>query len=602
MQTVKKLLFLLTLQERKNAIFLMGMVLVLAMLEMIGVVSILPFLTVLMNPNLIETNFLLNTAFKTSSVLGVETKNNFLFLLGVVVFLILITTITFKFLTVYMQLRFTSLLNHKIAKRFVEGYLHQPYSWFLNRHSADLVKNVISEINFVISRGITPMIDLVKQSVIAFAIIITLFFVDPILTIIIGLTFGISYSLIYLVIRKFALGIGQKRLEATKWIFTSITEAFGAIKEIKVTGHEQTYINRFSKPSLVLSRISVLAAVISSLPRFVLEAITFGGMLLVVLYLMMQNGNFTAALPVIALYTYAGYRLMPTLQQIYASLFTLRFVGPALDALYKELKSLKKSNLDQTDNVLLIKKNITLKNINFNYTNSSRTTLKNINFNIPAKTSVGIVGATGSGKTTLVDIILGLLEAQRGLLEVDGKEINNSNSKSWQRSIGYVPQHIFLSDDTVAANIAFGVYNNDQIDYKAVERAAKIAKLHEFVTSELPQKYQTTIGERGIRLSGGQRQRIGIARALYNSPKVLILDEASSALDNDTEKQVMNEIKKLEKDITLIMIAHRLSTLRDCNSIIILDKGEIKEQGTFEELFKNDDKLKSDLTDLKINK
>ena len=601
MQTVKKLLFLLTLQERKNAIFLMGMVLVLAMLEMIGVVSILPFLTVLMNPNLIETNFLLNTAFKTSSVLGVETKNNFLFLLGVVVFLILITTITFKFLTVYMQLRFTSLLNHKIAKRFVEGYLHQPYSWFLNRHSADLVKNVISEINFVISRGITPMIDLVKQSVIAFAIIITLFFVDPILTIIIGLTFGISYSLIYLVIRKFALGIGQKRLEATKWIFTSITEAFGAIKEIKVTGHEQTYINRFSKPSLVLSRISVLAAVISSLPRFVLEAITFGGMLLVVLYLMMQNGNFTAALPVIALYTYAGYRLMPTLQQIYASLFTLRFVGPALDALYKELKSLKTSNFDQTDNVPLIKKNITLKNINFNYANSSRTTLKNINFNIPAKTSVGIIGSTGSGKTTLVDIILGLLQPQQGLLEVDGKEINNSNSKSWQRSIGYVPQHIFLSDDTVAANIAFGVHN-DQIDYEAVERAAKIAKLHEFITSELPQKYQTTIGERGIRLSGGQRQRIGIARALYNSPKVLILDEASSALDNDTEKQVMNEIKKLEKDITLIMIAHRLSTLRDCNSIIILDKGEIKEQGTFEELFKNDDKLKSDLTDLKINK
>ena len=601
MQIVKKLLFLLTLHERKNAIFLMGMVLVLAMLEMIGVVSILPFLTVLMNPNLIETNFLLNTAFKTSSVFGVETKNNFLFLLGVVVFLILITTITFKFLTFYIQLKFTSLLNHKIAKRFVEGYLHQPYSWFLNRHSADLGKNILSEINFVISRGITPMIDLVKQSVIAFAIIITLFFVDPILTIVIGLTFGISYGLIYLVIRTFALGIGQKRVEATKWIFTSITEAFGAIKEIKVTGHEQSYINRFSKPSLVLSRISVLAAVISILPRFVLEAITFGGMLLVVLYLMMQSGNFSAALPVIALFTYAGYRLMPTLQQIYSSLVTLRFVGPALDALYKELKSLKTSNFDQTDNVPLIKKNITLKNINFNYANSSRTTLKNINFNIPAKTSVGIIGSTGSGKTTLVDIILGLLQPQQGLLEVDGKEINNSNSKSWQRSIGYVPQHIFLSDYTVAANIAFGVHN-DQIDYEAVERAAKIAKLHEFITSELPQKYQTTIGERGIRLSGGQRQRIGIARALYNSPKVLILDEASSALDNDTEKQVMNEIKKLEKDITLIMIAHRLSTLRDCNSIIILDKGEIKEQGTFEELFKNDGKLKSDLTDLKINK
>ena len=601
MQIVKKLLFLLTLNERKKAMFLMGMVLILAMLEMIGVVSILPFMAVLMSPELIDTNNVLNAAFNTSSLFGIETKNEFLFLLGIVVFLILITTLTFKFLTYYVQLRFTASLNYKVARRFVEGYLHQPYSWFLNRHSADLGKNILSEINFVISRGITPMIDFVKQSVIAFAIIITLFFVDPILTIVIGLTFGISYGLIYLVIRTFTLGIGQKRVEATKWIFTTITEAFGAIKEIKVTGHEQTYLRRFSEPSLVLSRISVLAAIISILPRFVLEAITFGGMLLVVLYLMMQNGNFSAALPVIALYTYAGYRLMPTLQQIYSSLTTLRFVGPALDALYKELKSLKTSNFDQTDNVLLIKKNITLKNINFNYANSSRTTLKNINFNIPAKTSVGIIGSTGSGKTTLVDIILGLLQPQQGLLEVDGKEINNSNSKSWQRSIGYVPQHIFLSDDTVAANIAFGVHN-DQIDYEAVERAAKIAKLNEFVTNELPQKYQTTIGERGIRLSGGQRQRIGIARALYSNPKVLILDEASSALDNNTEKQVMDEIKKLEKDITLIMIAHRLSTLRNCNSIIILDKGEIKGQGSFEELIKNDNKLKADLTDLKINK
>ena len=188
----------------------------------------------------------------------------------------------------------------------------------------------------------------------------------------------------------------------------------------------------------------------------------------------------------------------------------------------------------------------------------------------------------------MVDIILGLLEVQQGMLEVDGKEINKFNSKDWQRSIGYVPQHIFLSDDSVAANIAFGI-QNENIDYKAVERAAKIARLHEFVADELPQKYQTTIGERGVRLSGGQRQRIGIARALYNNPKVLILDEATSALDNNTEKQVMNEIKKLEEDITLVMIAHRLSTVKECDSIILLEKGEIKAQGTFEELAKNND-------------
>ena len=588
MQILKKLLFLLSLHERKNAIFLMGMVLVLAMLEMIGVVSILPFMAVLMNPDLIDTNIVLNTAFKTSNVLGVETKKKFLFLLGVFVFLIFIITLTFKFLTFYVQLRFTSSLNYKIAKRFMEGYLHQPYSWFLNRHSADLGKNILSEVSVVISQGMTPMINLIKQSVVATVLIIMLVFVDPILTLVVGLTFSLAYSFIYVFIKKFMLNIGQKRLEANKWIFTSISEAFGAIKEIKVSGQEQTYINRFSEPSKTLARISALAGVISNLPRFVLEAITFGGMLLVVLYLMLQKGNFYTALPIIALYAYAGYRLMPTIQQIYTSLITLRFVGPALDALHEDLKNLKPLNSKQNHNIISLKKNITLKNVNFNYPNTSRTALKDIHFSIYAKTRVGIVGTTGSGKTTTVDIILGLLEAQEGTLEVDGIEINKSNSRAWQRSIGYVPQHIFLSDDSVAANIAFGI-QHEQIDYKAVERAAKVARLHEFVTSELPQKYLTTIGERGVRLSGGQRQRIGIARALYHNPQVLILDEATSALDNNTEKQVMNEIKKLEKNITIIMIAHRLSTVRECDSIILPDKGKIKAQGTFEELVKNND-------------
>lgn len=588
MQILKKLLFLLTIHERKNVIFLMGMLLVLAMLEMIGVVSILPFMAVLMSPELVDTNIVLNAAFNTSSLFGVETKNEFLFLLGIVVFLILITTLTFKFLTYYVQLRFTTSLNYKIAKRFVEGYLHQPYSWFLNRHSADLGKNILSEVGFVISQGMNPMINFIKQSVVGLAIVIMLFFVDPILTLIVGLTFGSAYGLIYLIIKKFMSNIGQSRLDANKWMFTSISDAFGAIKEIKVSGQEQTYINKFSEPAKTLAKISALAGVISNLPRFILEAITFGGMLLMVLYLMSQKGNFITALPIITLYAYAAYRLIPTVQQIYTSLLTLRFVGPALDALHKDLKSLKLSNFKQSDNFLLLKKSITLKNINFNYPNSSRTALKNIHFSINAKTSFGIIGATGSGKTTVVDIILGLLEAQQGMLEVDGKEINKFNSKDWQRSIGYVPQHIFLSDDSVAANIAFGI-QNENIDYKAVERAAKIARLHEFVADELPQKYQTTIGERGVRLSGGQRQRIGIARALYNNPKVLILDEATSALDNNTEKQVMNEIKKLEKDITLVMIAHRLSTVKECDSIILLEKGEIKAQGTFEELAKSND-------------
>ena len=436
------------------------------------------------------------------------------------------------------------------------------------------------------------MLNLIRQSVVTFAILMILILVNPKLTFVVGLTLGIVYGLIYIFIRNFSHKIGQKRLEANKWIFTAISEAFGASKEIKVSGLEQEYIKRFSKPAKTLAQIQAMAGVISQSPRFALEAIAFGGMLLVVLYLMAQSTNFVDAVPIIALYAFAGYRLIPALQQIYTSLITLRIVGPALDALHKDLKNMQLPLPQVDQRVLTLNKNISLKNIYYHYPNTSRTALKDIHFNIPTNKTVGIVGATGSGKTTTVDIILGLLEPQQGTLEVDGKVINKQKLKAWQRSIGYVPQHIFLSDDSVAANIAFGI-EHEQIDYKAVESAAKIAILHEFVTSELPQKYQTTIGERGVRLSGGQRQRIGIARALYRNPQVLILDEATSALDNNTEKQLMNEIKKLDKSITIVMIAHRLSTLKECSSIILLEKGRLKGQGKFEELAKINENFKS---------
>ena len=312
---------------------------------------------------------------------------------------------------------------------------------------------------------------------------------------------------------------------------------------------------------------------------------------------MLESANFAQAITLIALYTFAGYRLIPSLQQMYVSLTSLKFIGPTLDSVYKDLKNLPKFNTQFSKDTLTLNKEITFKNISFNYPSSKKTALKNINFNIPARNIIGIVGATGSGKTTTVDIILGLLETKKGSLEVDGKVIDKKNLRAWQRSIGYVPQHIFLSDDTVAANIAFGI-DPDKINYGAVERSAKIAKIDKFITNDLPQKYETFIGERGIRLSGGQRQRIGIARALYHSPKVLILDEATSALDNNTEKEVMKEIKNLGKNMTIIMIAHRLSTIRECNSIILLEKGELKGQGTFEELIEINNDFKTAAKDL----
>ena len=516
-------------------------------------------------------------------------KSRFLFLLGII-FLILITSLTIKFC--YIQLRFTSSLNYTLAKRLVAGYLNQPYSWFLSRHSADLGKSILSEVGLVVNQGLSPALNLIRQSVVTLAIMMVLIFVDLKLTLIVILTLGLSYSLIYFSIKDFIQKIGQKRLDANQWMFTSINEAFGATKEIKVSGLVEEYVKRFSSPAKSLAKIQALAGIISQSPRFALEAISFGGMLLVVLYLMVKSSTFVNVVPLIALYAFAGYRLIPAIQQIYVSTTVLRFVGPAIDNLQKDFKRMQIPSLQKNSKTLQLKNKIVLRNINYNYPNASQKALKDIDFTIPAYSSIGIVGATGSGKTTTVDIILGLLEPQKGSLEIDGTIIKKDNLKAWQRSIGYVPQHIFLADDTIAANIAFGI-DPKKINYEAVERSAKTAKLHEFVSNDLPQKYNTTIGERGVRLSGGQRQRVGIARALYHNPQVLILDEATSALDNNTERELMNEIKKLDKGITIVMIAHRLSTVKECSSIILLEKGTLKGQGTFEELAKINENFKS---------
>jgi ABC-type multidrug transport system fused ATPase/permease subunit len=328
------------------------------------------------------------------------------------------------------------------------------------------------------------------------------------------------------------------------------------------------------------------------MPRFFFEAIAFGGILLMILYLMIQTGSFNKALPIISLYVFAGYRLIPAFQQIYVSFNQLSFVGASLDFLYNDLKSLKHYQVDENQNKLFLNNSITLKQIYYNYPNNLQSTLKNINMNIAVNTTVGIVGATGSGKTTTVDIILGLLEAHKGSLEVDGQAITKKNFRAWQRSIGYVPQHIYLSDDTVAANIAFGIKPKD-IDKTAVEKASKIANLHEFVMNELSNNYNTTVGERGIRLSGGQRQRIGIARALYHNPQILVLDEATSALDSYTESVVMDAIENLGKNKTVILIAHRLSTVKKCDKIFLLEDGQIKKEGTFEQLITTDYKFRN---------
>ena len=583
MQTLKKLLFLLTPHERKYSYLLLVMIIIMALLDMIGVASILPFMAVLSNPGLIETNIILNTMLQALRIFGVENDQQFIFALGILVFILLISSLAFKAITTYALVRFSQMREHSIGKRLVEGYLHQPYSWFLSRHSAELGKTILSEVQQVVGSGLRPMFDLIAKGMVSFALIVLLIVADPKLTLIVSLFLGGAYAFIFYFIKKYLKRIADERLKSNQLRFEIVSEAFNAVKEVKIGGLEQTYIKNFTYPSQIFAKTHAAVQVIGQLPKFILEAIAFGGILLIILYIMAQTGGFNNALPIVSLYVFAGYRLLPSLQQIYVAVTQLTFIRPALDKLYEEFKNLKKYNDNEDLDTLSLNKSIILNNISYNYPNSSRTALKDVSLSIPAKFTVGIVGTTGCGKTTTVDIILGLLEPQKGVLEVDGKIITKKNSRSWQRSIGYVPQSIYLSDNTVATNIAFGVDPKD-IDQVAVEKASKIANLHNFVIGELPEQYQTIVGERGVRLSGGQRQRIGIARALYHNPEVLILDEATSALDSQTEKAVMEAVNNLSKNITIILIAHRLSTVKNCDIIFKLDKGQLISQGTFDEV------------------
>jgi ABC-type multidrug transport system fused ATPase/permease subunit len=587
METIKKLLDLLSPSERKRAGVLMGMILVMAFLDMLGVASILPFIAVLANPSLVETNPMLSWGYNFSANLGVSSIEQFLFLLGLLVFSFLILSLAFKALTTYAQTRFALMREYSIGKRLVEGYLHQPYSWFLNRHSADLGKNILSEVSGVIYGGMIPLMNLMAQFAVTVALLGLLLLVDPLLAISVSVFLGITYCGILALMSGYLNRLGEARHQANQERYTVVSEAFGASKEVKAGGLEYVFIERFANPAKTFAKGQATAIVIAQLPRFALEGIAFGGMLLVILYLMVQSGSFTSALPIITLYAFAGYRLIPALQQIYVAVTQLKFVGPTLKALHVDLMGLHPFEPRcAVIEPITFKKCLKLSNIVYQYPKASAPSLKGINITIRACSTIGLVGSTGSGKTTTVDLILGLLEPQAGTLSIDGQVINSGNIHQWQKSIGYVPQQIYLADDTVSANIAFGV-SPSMVDQQALERASKIANLHDFVIQNMPEGYETKVGERGVRLSGGQRQRIGIARALYHNPDVLILDEATSALDNLTEQAVMDAVHNLSHSITIIMVAHRLTTVRECDCIYVLQDGVVRASGAYEELITN---------------
>ena len=583
-KTARKVNNLLSAKERKRAFLLLGLIIVMAFLDMIGVASIMPFMAVLAKPELVESNRILAEAY---ALLGFTDKNEFMFVLGAAVFVMLILSVGFKAFTMWITLRFSRMLEYSIAKRFVDLYLRQPYDWYLNRHSADLGETVLHSVSQVVGGAIIPLMEVVSQGCVVTALILLLVITNPVLACIGGLGMGLLYGLIYIFVRRRLTHYGEQRRDSNRQQFQVLVEVFGGIKDVKVAGLEKQYLDRFADSAFRFAIAQGQAQTASQLPRYAMEVIAFGGILGVILFLMSTTGSLQDSLPILSLYALAGYRLMPAMQALFVNFSALRLSASTLSHLHGELVALEKTlALSVSFQTVNLCHRVSLENLSYQYPAATAPTLRSLNLQIEAKTTVGLVGTTGSGKTTTVDVILGLLKPQAGVLKIDDTVIDNNNRVGWQSSIGYVPQHIFLADDTVAANIAFGL-SPEEIDQAAVERAAKIANLHEFVVSSLPNSYATFVGERGVRLSGGQRQRIGIARALYRQPQLLILDEATSALDNVTELAVMEAVHNLGHQITIILIAHRLTTVKECDRIYLLDQGQVLATGNYDELLNN---------------
>jgi ATP-binding cassette, subfamily B, bacterial PglK len=588
-----KLYDLLSPRERQRAMLLFGMILVMGLVEMTSVASILPFLAVLANPGIIETNASLAFLYDT---LGFESRQGFLIFLGVGVFCIVVFGLLFKIATQYSLTRFGKMRIYSLSSHMLQNYLRQPYSWFLNRHSTDLGARILYDVDEVISGALLPAMRVVAQAVVVLFLVALLVAVQPAAALMVSLIVGGSYALIYLVVRSRLERIGQQRYEASEARLRISMEAIGGIKDVKLLGLEESYLRRFQKPARRLALVHTKSMVIGELPRHILEGVAFGGMLLLILFLLSTgDGTLESILPILGVYAFAGLRMFPALQQLYHQTTALRFATPTLENLHRDLVETRKNGRSlahPNDAAIRLREVLEIDDVYYAYPQAERTTLSGLSLAIRANTTVGIVGGTGAGKTTAVDLILGLLEPQAGVLRVDGISITPDNLRAWQKSVGYVPQQIFLIDDTVAANIAFGI-PEEEIDHAAVERAARTAEIHDFVMNELPQGYDTLVGEDGVRLSGGQRQRIGIARALYHDPDVLIMDEATSALDNITEQVVMDAVHNLGHAKTIVLIAHRLSTVRNCSTIFMLEHGELIASGSYDDLLNRNQKFRN---------
>lgn len=586
-RTWKKAWDLLDTEERREALMVSGVIVMSALASALMVGSIMPFLTVLSNPSSVAEIPALLWVHKT---LGITSTYSLLITLGVLSFSAVVFSSVVQVARVWATARFSTMRTHSISHRLLSLYLSQPYEFFLNRHSGEMGPRVLAESGQVVSQFFTPAAELISASLVTIAIVGLLVWVEPVIAATAFAVIGCAYLAVFIAARHVIKSLGKTQLMANRERFRFANESLTGIKDIKLLGREVSYLDQFAEPSVLMARTLIKSSVISSVPQFAVQAIALGGVILLCLALVdpsidgseVELGEF---LPTLGIFAFAGQRLLPEFSKLYRSLTMVQSASAAVDAIHDDLKAERNVGLLNRTQVVPcgLKQFLRLESVFYRYPKSDQVGLNNISLMIEAGEKIGIVGSTGAGKTTLADVLLGLLTPSDGRLVVDGQEINSENVRAWMLSVGYVPQDIFLTDASVEENIALGT-PQDEIDNLRICRAARIARIDQFIENELPDGYKTYVGERGVRLSGGQRQRIGIARALYHDADLIIFDEATSALDNLTESEVISAIDALPGDKTVFMIAHRLSTVKLCDRIIVLEHGKIVGCGSWDEL------------------
>lgn len=588
---IKSLFFLLTKDQRRRFYILQILIILMASMEIIGVASIIPFMALVGNMDLLNQDTVFAQIYLFS---GISSKSNFIFVTGLLVLSMLLVAALISMLTSYRLAVFSAKVGAEISSRLYTHYLRQDWLFHASGSSAQLTRKIATEAGRVSGQIVMPLMNMNARIVLVFSMSSAVFIYDPVVAIIGLLIFSIAYFVLFKVVRISLQRNGKAISETNEERFRLMQEGFGGIKELLVLGRENYFVKFFNQTSqkLAYSRANNIA--LALVPRYLIELIAFGSMITLLLYLIAaHDGRLEMILPILSVYVLATFKLLPAFQQIYVNIAEIKGNMSAFEAIKQDLlnsnQNLMEKNINNND-YLIPEHKISLENISFTYPTKKEPALNQLNFSIHANSIIGIVGPSGAGKSTLIDVFLGLLKPQHGHLKIDDTIIDNQNLRNWQNLIGFVSQNIFLSEGSIAENIAFGI-ENDQINFSQVKKVLKLAYLEEFVES-LEKGFDTKVGERGVQLSGGQRQRIGIARALYHKAQILVFDEATSSLDGITEKMIMEAIHDLGNHKTIIIIAHRLQTVKKCDQIFFLDNGKVADQGTFEELLEKNQKFK----------